>query len=123
MNVEELREYCLSFPLSSESFPFDEVTLVIKVAGKMFILFNIEEKPLCANLKCDPDLASELRDKYNFVRPGWHMNKRLWNTVEIDSSEASSDFIKEMITHSYNQVVKGLTKKLQTEINTLLDKE
>ncbi|MGL4412440.1 MAG: MmcQ/YjbR family DNA-binding protein [Bacteroidales bacterium] len=121
MNVEELREYCLSFPMSSESFPFDEVTLVIKVAGKMFILFDIEEKPLCANLKCDPDLAQELRERYSFVIPGWHMNKRLWNTVEIDSSEATPEMIKDMITHSYNEVVKGLSKKLQAEIKTLLE--
>ncbi|MGL5015564.1 MAG: MmcQ/YjbR family DNA-binding protein [Bacteroidales bacterium] len=123
MNVEELREYCLSFPMSSESFPFDEVTLVIKVAGKMFILFDIEEKPLCANLKCDPDLAQELRERYSFVIPGWHMNKRLWNTVEIDSSEATPEMIKDMITHSYNEVVKGLSKKLQAEIKTLLEEQ
>jgi len=123
MNVEELREYCLSFPMSSESFPFDEVTLVIKVAGKMFILFDIEEKPLCANLKCNPDLAQELRERYSFVIPGWHMNKRLWNTVEIDSSEATPEMIKDMITHSYNEVVKGLSKKLQAEIKTLLEEQ
>lgn len=116
MNVEELREYCLSFPLTSESFPFDETTLVIKVAGKMFILFDIEEKPLSANLKCNPDLAVELREAHSFVRPGWHMNKRLWNTVDMEG-EAPEHLLREWITHSYEEVVRGMTKKLQAEVN------
>lgn len=115
MNIEELREYCLSFPHTTESFPFDATTLVIKVAGKMFALFDIEDRPLCVNLKCDPDLAIELRERYPYVHPGYHMHKRLWNTVELDTGLAD-DLAKTWIAHSYAEVVKGLPKKVRISL-------
>lgn len=80
MNIEELREYCISKKDVTESFPFDETTLVFKVRGKMFALTDLEGE-LSINLKCDPDLAIELREKYPAVQPGYHMNKKHWNTI------------------------------------------
>ncbi|AUC86283.1 MmcQ-like protein [Polaribacter sp. ALD11] len=113
MNIEQLRDFCIAKKGVTEHFPFDEVTLVFKVMGKMFALTSLnnwekgEEK---INLKCDPDKAEELRGQYEGINPGWHMNKRLWNTVTINSSDVSGDLVKELIDHSYDLVVKGLTK-------------
>jgi predicted DNA-binding protein (MmcQ/YjbR family) len=104
MNIEELREYCLSLPGVSEHFPFDETTLVFKVNGKMFALTDLEG-PLSVNLKCDPGLALELRERYPSVKPGYHMNKQHWNTVEIDGTVSDATLI-EWITMSYNLVLK-----------------
>jgi predicted DNA-binding protein (MmcQ/YjbR family) len=104
MNIEELREYCLSLPGVSEHFPFDETTLVFKVNGKMFALTDLEG-PLSVNLKCDPELALELRERYPSVKPGYHMNKQHWNTVEIDGTVSDATLI-EWITMSYNLVLK-----------------
>jgi predicted DNA-binding protein (MmcQ/YjbR family) len=107
MNIEELREYCLSLPGVTEHFPFDETTLVFKVNGKMFALTDLEG-PLSVNLKCDPELALELREKYPSVKPGYHMNKQHWNTVEIDGT-ISDRLIIGWIDHSYEMIAK--TKK------------
>lgn len=109
MNIEELRMYCLSKPETTESFPFDENTLVFKVCGKMFALTDLEG-PLSINLKCNPEKAVELREHYSSVLPGYHMNKRLWNTVLIDGT-IDDRLIREWIDHSYNEVVKKLPKK------------
>jgi predicted DNA-binding protein (MmcQ/YjbR family) len=109
MNIEELREYCLSKLGATECFPFDEVTLVFKVGGKMFALTNLDGE-LSINLKCNPEKAIELREKYPAVKPGYHMNKKLWNTVEMNDSVKDS-FIKEWIDDSYQLVFDGLTKK------------
>jgi predicted DNA-binding protein (MmcQ/YjbR family) len=109
MNIEELREYCLSKVGATECFPFDEVTLVFKVGGKMFALTNLDGE-LSINLKCNPEKAIELREKYPAVKPGYHMNKKLWNTVEMNDSVKDS-FIKEWIDDSYQLVFDGLTKK------------
>ncbi len=114
MNIEELREYCIAKKGVTESFPFDEETLVFKVMNKMFLLTNIN-KELSMNVKCDPEKAIELREQYSFVLPGWHMNKRLWNTVNIEGS-ISDKQIKEWIDDSYNLIVASLTKKLQNEL-------
>ena len=114
MNIEELRDYCITKKGVSESFPFDEETLVFKVMNKMFLLTNIN-KELSMNVKCDPDKAIELREQYSFVLPGWHMNKRLWNTVNIEGS-ISDKQIKEWIDDSYNLIVNSLTKKLKNEL-------
>ncbi|MGL5787053.1 MAG: MmcQ/YjbR family DNA-binding protein [Bacteroidales bacterium] len=110
MNVEELREYALSLPYAEESLPFDETTLVIKVKGKMFLLFDIESKPLSANVKCDPDKALELREKYFFVHPGYHMSKKHWNTVVI-TEDVPDELIQRWVRESYLLVVKGLKKE------------
>jgi predicted DNA-binding protein (MmcQ/YjbR family) len=109
MNIESFRQYCLAKPGVTEEFPFDEQTLVFKVSGKMFALTNIEEF-ISVNLKCEPELAVELRDRYDAVQPGWHMNKKHWNTVILDGS-VSDKLLKEWIDHSYEQVVNGLPKK------------
>ena len=103
MNIEELRDYCLSLPGADESFPFDETTLTFKVNGKIFALTDLEP-PLSVNLKCDPELAIELREHYPSVLPGYHMNKKHWNTVHIDGS-VGYDLIKEWILMSYKLVI------------------
>ena len=107
MDLESFREYCLSKPAASEDMPFGEDVLVFRVGGKMFALASLDEIPATANLKCDPDLALELRDRYEQVRPGYHMNKKHWNTVEIDSGIPDAELCK-MIDHSYELVVKRL---------------
>jgi predicted DNA-binding protein (MmcQ/YjbR family) len=106
MNIEELRKYCLSKKGVSECFPFDETTLVFKVRDKMFALTDLEGD-LSINLKCDPDLAVELREKYPAVLPGYHMNKKHWNTVIIDG-RIPDRLIREWIDHSYQMVIDKL---------------
>lgn len=113
MNIEDLREYCLSFKATSEGFPFDEKVLVFKAGGKMFALCDIEAYDF-VNLKCDPDRALELRVEYPGITPGWHMNKRLWNSVKLDGS-VSDKLLKELITHSYELIISSLTKKTRAE--------
>lgn len=109
MNAGEFRDYCLSKKGTSESFPFDTVTMVIKVGSKMFTCFDINDQPLRVNLKCDPDLAPALRDRYGAVIPGYHMNKRHWNTVILDGS-IPEDEVRLMIDDSYDLVFRGLPK-------------
>ena len=115
MNIEELRSYCLSKKAVEECFPFDAETLVFKVMGKAFLLTGIESKPVEFNVKCEPEKAIQLREKYNCVKPGYHMNKKHWNTVVCDKT-ASAKIIKEWIDHSYDEVVKGLTKKQRQDL-------
>ena len=114
MNIEELREYCLAKKGVTESFPFDEATLVFKVSGKMFALTDLVDA-FSVNLKCDPEKAIELREQFPCVIPGYHMNKQHWNTVVIDGS-VNDKLLKEWIDHSYDLIVKSLTKKQQLEI-------
>ncbi|HEY5992186.1 MAG TPA: MmcQ/YjbR family DNA-binding protein [Candidatus Udaeobacter sp.] len=109
MDLELFREYCLSKRGATEDMPFGEDVLVFRVGGKMFALASLDEIPATANLKCDPDLALELRDRYEQVRPGYHMNKKHWNTVEIDSGIPDAELHK-MIDHSYELVTKSLPK-------------
>jgi predicted DNA-binding protein (MmcQ/YjbR family) len=104
MNVESLREYCISKKSVTESFPFDDETLVFKVSGKIFALVSLEGD-LSINLKCDPVLALELRERYSAVTPGYHMNKKHWNTVVLDGSIADKEILS-WIDHSYELVVK-----------------
>ena len=112
MNVEELRDYCLSLKGTTEHFPFDEVTLVIKVQGKMFALVPLDNTETQIALKCDPERAIQLREEYEAIVPAWHFNKKYWNTVKIDPS-ISKTFLCELIRHSYDLVVAGLPKKLR----------
>ena len=114
MNIEVIREYCLNKRGVSESFPFDEDTLVFKVGGKMFALLSLE-KGTSINLKCEPEKAVELRERYDEIKPGFHMNKKHWNTVLYNGS-LPDNMIKELIDHSYSLVVKGLPKKVRDEI-------
>ena len=109
MDLEQFREYCLSKVAATESMPFGEGVLVFKVAGKIFALATLDEIPATVNLKCDPDVALELRDRYQQVQPGYHMNKKHWNTVEIDSGVPEAELCK-MIEHSYDLVVRALPK-------------
>lgn len=117
MNIEEIRDFCLSLKGTTEEFPFDETTLVFKVAGKMYILTNLDG-PLFINIKCDPEMAVDLRERYNCVLPGYHMNKKHWNTIKIDGS-ISTHLIKEWIVHSYKLVVEGFTKKQKEQLAKL----
>jgi len=109
MNIEDIRRICLSKKGVTESFPFDDDTLVFKVAEKMFCLSNLTP-PISINLKCNPERAIELRERYEDVIPGYHMNKKHWNTVKLDGTLKKSQ-IKEWINHSYDLVVDGLPKK------------
>jgi predicted DNA-binding protein (MmcQ/YjbR family) len=118
MNLEDIRSYCLAKKGITEDFPFDEETLVFKVMGKLFLLTNINDVEISVNLKCDPELAVELREKYESVRPGYHMNKKMWNTVTFSNEFSEKEFYR-MIDHSYDQVVKGLTRKMQLELAAL----
>jgi predicted DNA-binding protein (MmcQ/YjbR family) len=113
MNIEELREYCLAKKGVTESFPFDETTLVFKVAGKMFCLTDLVDDFAVA-LKNDPEKNMELREQFPAVRPGYHMNKQHWNTVQIDGS-ISDKMLKQLIDESYGLIVAKLPKRVKEE--------
>lgn len=117
MNIESAREYCMSLKGVTEEFPFDDVTLVFKVMGKMFAIIPLE-KPASISLKCDPERAVELREHHSAITPGWHLNKKHWNSVSLLEGLAY-DFVQELIKHSYDLVAAGLTKKLKEELNNL----
>ncbi|MEO6872954.1 MAG: MmcQ/YjbR family DNA-binding protein [Chthoniobacterales bacterium] len=110
MDLETFREYCLTKSGATEDTPFGPDALVFKVGGKMFALASLDDVPPRVNLKCDPDLALELRDRYEEVRPGYHMNKKHWNTVELSGGVPAAE-LRRMIDHSYQQVLASLTKK------------
>lgn len=118
MDIEAIRQYCLAKKGVTEEFPFDEQTLVFKVMGKIFLLTDIYGEVINVNLKCDPEYAIELREQYNSVRPGYHMNKKYWNTVTYNG-EFSKEKFYELIEHSYRQVVQKLPKKLQQDLQSL----
>lgn len=109
MNSEELRKYCLSKKCVTEEFPFGEDTPCYKVMGKIFAISSYSH-PLFVNLKCDPELAADLRERYDDVTPGYHMNKKHWNTVLTEGSVSDRE-IKKMIDHSYELIVNSLSKK------------
>jgi predicted DNA-binding protein (MmcQ/YjbR family) len=115
MDLAKFREYCLSKPQATEGTPFGPDVVVFKVGGKMFALASLNEVPTTANLKCDPDLALELRDRYEQVRPGYHMNKKHWNTVEIENGIPDAE-LRRMIDHSYDLVVNSLSKATRVHI-------
>ena len=115
MDLAQFREYCLSKSQATESTPFGPDVLVFKVAGKMFALAALDEIPATVNLKCDPDVALELRDRYEQVQPGYHMNKKHWNTVEISSGVPEAE-LRKMIDHSYDLIVKSLPKAAKTQL-------
>ena len=117
MNIEELRDYCLQKPGVTEGLPFGEDTLVFKVGEKLFLLTSITHGNRF-NVKCDPELAIELRGRFTEVQPGYHMNKKLWNTVYLDGVLSKKQLL-EMVDHSYDLVFMGLPKKLQQEITSI----
>ena len=116
MDIETFRIYCLSKAGTEECFPFDEHTLVFKVIGKMFALTNLHKEPFSVNLKCDPERAEELRGEYDEITPGYHMSKKHWNTIEMEGRISNSLTI-ELIDHSYDLVVKSLTKAQKALLN------
>ena len=109
MDLAQFREYCLGKACATEGMPFGPDVLVFKIGGKMFALAALDEMPTIVNLKCDPDLALELRDRYEQVTPGYHMNKRHWNSVEIEGGIPDAT-LRKMIDHSYDLVAKKLPK-------------
>jgi predicted DNA-binding protein (MmcQ/YjbR family) len=117
-NPEEIRSYCLSKKGTSESFPFDETTLVFKVMNKMYALLNLEN-PISINLKCEPEQAIKLREEYHFVVPGYHMNKLNWNTIMLNESFKSS-LLKDWIDDSYNLIIAKLSKKEKAQFDELV---
>lgn len=116
MNIEELRSYCISLKGVTEDFPFDENTLVFKVGGKMFCMTNLEGD-LSVNLKNEPERNIELREEFQAVKPGYHMNKVHWNTVNIDGS-IPDDIIKNLIDESYDLVVLKLKKEEKQKLKS-----
>jgi len=118
MNIIELRNYCLSKKGSQESFPFDLSTLVFKVADKIFAITDINSDILSVNLKCEPEYAIELKEKYAFVKPGYHMHKKYWNTILVESCD--DVLLKKLIDHSYSQIIINLLKYKQEHFSNNL---
>ena len=114
MILEEIRTYCLKKQGVTESFPFDVTTLVFKVGGKMFALMDIDNFD-SINLKCDPEKAIELRERFSGILPGYHMSKKHWNTV-IVNDDVSRELILELVDHSYQLIVESLPKKVRNEL-------
>jgi predicted DNA-binding protein (MmcQ/YjbR family) len=120
MNSSELRDRCLSFLGTREEFPFGPDTSAFKVAGKIFALSRLNEQPLCVSLKCDPPLAEQLRKAHAAVIPGYHLNKRHWNTVIIDGS-LSDEMLGDMVEDSYDLVVSSLSRARQRALGWRID--
>jgi predicted DNA-binding protein (MmcQ/YjbR family) len=120
MHIEALREYCLAKPGTTEELPFDEDTLVFKVCGKMFALCSLTEFEKGIALKCDPDYAVELREKYSQIKPGYHMNKQHWNTV-LPEAGLPEKLLHDLIDESYGLVVAKLTKAQKQVLNNYPD--
>jgi len=121
MDIAEFREYCLQKNGTSEDYPFDETTLCLRVGGKIFAITDISDIPWKINLKCIPERAIELRERYSNIVPGWHMNKTHWNTV-YPGGDVDDLLLVELIDHSYNLIFSSLSKKIRNEINQGLSK-
>ncbi len=120
MNIEEVREYCLAKKGVTEGFPFGEEVLVFKVINKMFLLTSLNEQPFRVNLKMNIELVEEYREKYDDILPGYHMNKKLWNSVYFATGNIPRKELLWMIDHSYEEVVRGMPKKIQEELKQIL---
>lgn len=114
MNIESVREYCLSLPHATEDFPFDETTLAFRIGGRIFAMIDLERTEWFV-LKCNPDMAIELREKYAEIAPAWHMNKRHWNQINL-FGYLSEELICSLIRHSYSLVVQKLPKALRISL-------
>ena len=119
MDIEIVRAYCLSLPSVTEDFPFDETTLAFRIGNKIFALMSLDAEPLSINLKCSPDRAIELRETYSSIIPGFHMNKKHWNTVYIDGS-LDEKLVQNLIQHSYELVLNSLPKILRQTIPPII---
>ena len=115
LNIETLRDYCISKPFVTEEFPFDEVTLVFKVAGKMFAMIPLDEIEPIISLKCDPERAIELREQYPAIKAAYHMNKKHWNMIEINGTVAS-ELVYGLVDHSYELIFKALPKRTRDQL-------
>jgi len=115
LDLEQIREHALAKPGVSEDFPFDSDTLAFRVGHKIFLLAPLERNPQGFNAKCDPELALELREKYSAITPGYHMNKRHWNTIELDGTVPNAKVL-ELVDHSYDLVFASLPRKVRTAI-------
>ena len=113
--MEQLREFLLAFPGVTEEQPFGPEVVVYKVMGKMFALVDYDSVPPTMNLKCDPDRALDLRDSYESIRPGYHMNKRHWNTLDLNGTLRSA-LLAELIQHSYDLVVAALPSEIRKQL-------
>lgn len=118
MRARDLRRHCLSFPGAQETFPFNAETSVFKVAGRMFALSRLDDRPLTVSVKCEPQVAEQLRAAHPEVAPGYHLNKRHWNTITLDGSLADA-LVRDLIEDSYDLVVGGLPKRAR---EALLDR-
>lgn len=118
MNIDEFREYALSKKGTSEDFPFDEVTLCLRVMGKIFAITGLDSERFTVNLKCDPDAALELREQHPEIQPGWHMNKKHWNTVDFEGN-LDGKTLRNLIDHSYELVANSLKKAEKEILKTL----
>jgi len=114
MNIEELHNYCMSLKGVSESFPFDDVSLVLKVENKMLAVIPLDSLELQISVKCDPEKAIELRERYSCVTPAWHFNKKHWNTIYLNR-EMNDDEVKHWICHSIDEVMKKQPKRVRDE--------
>ena len=119
MNIESIRDFCLSLPAASEYFPFDETTLAFRVVDKIFAMIDLEDT-LWFVLKCDPDYAEDLRDRHTEITGAWHMNKKHWNQLNL-YGYLSDELIKSLIVHSYMLVAKKIPKKVREEHPDILD--
>ena len=118
MNIEELRDFCLSLKGVEDGFPFGDQTMVFKVMGKIFCIAGLDNDPVQFNAKCDPEMVEELRERYTGVIPGYHMNKKHWNTIVFDGS-ITNDQAKGWIVDSYELVAASLPKQTRLELEAL----
>ena len=122
MNIEELRAFCLSIPLATEDMPFKDDYLMFRVYGKWFAVISLNDTELKVSVKCDPDEAIELRERYISVSAAWHFNKKYWNSITINS-DVNDEAVKHYIKHSVQEVVKKLPKKLRNEYELICNKD
>ena len=115
MNIESIREYCLSLPLATEAFPFDERTLAFRIFDKIFACVDLE-RPEWVTMKCNADYAVELREEHSEIGGAWHWNKKYWNQIAITHGDVPDALIRSLIDHSYNEVVKKLPRKLRDQL-------
>jgi predicted DNA-binding protein (MmcQ/YjbR family) len=115
MNIEQFREFCIAKPGVSEDFPFGEEILVFRVGGKIFALTSVTDSRFTVNLKCDPEWAIDLREHHEEVQPGYHMNKKHWNTVDFEG-DLDVSLLRELVNHSYELVRDSLPKKLRENL-------
>lgn len=117
MNIEELRSFYLSLPYVSESFPFGEEHLVVKVGSKLFAIMSLTSEEPCISLKCDPERAVELRTQYSAIVPGYHLNKQHWNTVYL-RRDLPDSLLRDLVRHSYDLVWAKLTQRERTALSS-----